>query len=139
RGGVDRGFQVGRRDRHSEIDAPATFDGAVHRGEVRQVALYDLSAEPPKGFGALVLTPSQGAHLVPPCEQEFGEVAADAAHSARCSGHEDRVVVFMVRRHVADIGLLQKTNWRRGARAGTNGRRHTPGGSARRSSATVLL
>ena len=47
RGGVDRGFQVGRRDRHSEIDAPATFDGAVHRGEVRQVALYDLCAEPP--------------------------------------------------------------------------------------------
>jgi hypothetical protein len=46
-GGVDRGFQVGRRDRHSEIDAPATFDGAVHRGEVRQVALYDLCAEPP--------------------------------------------------------------------------------------------
>jgi transposase len=34
-------------DRHSEIDAPATFDGAVHRGEVRQVALYDLCAEPP--------------------------------------------------------------------------------------------
>jgi hypothetical protein len=38
---------------------------------------------------------------VPPCEQEFGEVAADAAHSAGCSGHEDRVVVFMFRRRVA--------------------------------------
>ena len=37
--------------------------------------------------------------------------------------------MFMVRRHVADLGLLQKTNWRRGA-PGTNGRRHTPGGSA---------
>ena len=36
---------------------------------------------------------------MPPCEQEFGEVAADAAHSAGCSGHEDRVVVFMFRRH----------------------------------------
>jgi hypothetical protein len=24
--------------------------------------------------------------------------------------------VFMVRRHVADLGLLEKTNWRRGAR-----------------------
>ena len=47
RGGVDRGFQVGRRDRHSEIDAPDTSDGAVHRGEVRQVALYDLGAGPP--------------------------------------------------------------------------------------------
>src|SRR5450755_3973498 len=67
-------------------------------------------AEPPQGFGALVLTPNQGAHLVPPCKQEFGEVAADAAHSAGCSGHEDRVVVFMFRRHIADLGLLQKTN-----------------------------
>ncbi|MEA2863442.1 MAG: hypothetical protein QOC84_1398 [Bradyrhizobium sp.] len=76
----------------------------VHRGEVRQVALYDLCAEPPHGFGALVLTPNQGAHLVPPCEQELGEVAADAAHSAGRSGHEDRVVVFMFRRHVADLG-----------------------------------
>src|SRR5262245_27429343 len=47
RGGVDRGFQVGWRDRHSEIDAPATFYGPVHRGEVRQVALYDLCAEAP--------------------------------------------------------------------------------------------
>jgi hypothetical protein len=45
----------------------------------------------------LVITPNQGAHFVSPCEQEFGEVAADAAHSARCSGHEDRVVVFMFR------------------------------------------
>jgi hypothetical protein len=27
---------------------------------------------------------------------------ADAAHSAGCSGHEDRVVVVMVRRHGAD-------------------------------------
>src|SRR5262249_34972362 len=35
-----------------------------------------------------------------PCEQEFGEVAANAAHSAGCTGHEDRVVVSMFR-HVA--------------------------------------
>jgi hypothetical protein len=28
------------------------------------------------------------------------------------------------------LGYVQKTNWRRGARAGTNGRRHTPGGFA---------
>src|SRR6202040_3345443 len=65
-------------------------------------------AEPPQGFGALVLTPNQGAHLVPPCEQEFGEVAADATHSAGCSGHEDRAVVFMFRCHVADLGLRSK-------------------------------
>src|SRR5258706_9276683 len=45
---------------------------------------------------------------MPSCEQEFGEVAADAAHSAGCSGHEDRVVVFMFRRHVADLGLRSK-------------------------------
>jgi hypothetical protein len=32
-----------------------------------------------------------------------------SAHSAGCSGHEDRVVVFMFRRHVADLGR----NWRR--------------------------
>src|SRR5260370_23388348 len=29
------------------------------------------------------------------------------------------------------LGYVQKTNWRRGARAGTNGRRHTPGRFAR--------
>src|SRR6202023_2993078 len=78
-------------------------------------------AEPPQGFGALVLQPNQGAHLVPPCEQEFGEVAADATHSASCSGHEDRLVVFMIRRHVADLGLLQKTNWRGSALERTAG------------------
>ena len=32
---------------------------------------------------------------------EPGEGAADAPHGAGCSRHEDRVVVFMVRRHVA--------------------------------------
>src|SRR5262249_27145270 len=31
RGGVDRGLQIDRRDRHAEIDARATFDGAAHR------------------------------------------------------------------------------------------------------------
>src|ERR1700719_5389761 len=67
-----------------------------------------MRPQPPQGFGAVVLTPNQGAHLVPPCEQEFGEVAADAAHSAGCSGHEDRVVVFMFHRHVADLGLRSK-------------------------------
>jgi hypothetical protein len=51
-----------------KIDACAAFDGAVHRGEIRQVALYDLSAEPAQGAGALVLPPDQGAHLV-----AFGE------------------------------------------------------------------
>jgi hypothetical protein len=40
-----------------------------------------------------------------PCEQEFGEVAADTAHSTGCSGHKDRIVVFMFRRHAADLGL----------------------------------
>jgi hypothetical protein len=92
----------------------------VHQGEVRQIARYDLCAEPPQGFGALVLTSNQGAHLVAPCEQEFGEVAADAAHSAGCSGHEDRVVVSMFRRHVADLKVTfkksvgwAKLSWRR--------------------------
>ena len=54
RGGVDRGLQIQRRDRHAEIDAGAAFDGAVH----------DLSAEPAQGGSALVLPPDQGAHLV---------------------------------------------------------------------------
>jgi hypothetical protein len=35
----------------------------------------------------------------------------------------------MVRRHVADLGLLQKTNWRRGARWNERQEAH-PGGSA---------
>ena len=44
RGGVDRGLQIQRRDRHAEIDARAAFDGAVHRGEIRQVALQTSAA-----------------------------------------------------------------------------------------------
>jgi hypothetical protein len=94
----------------------ATFDGAVHRGEVRHVALYDLCAEASQGFGAIVLTPNQGAHFVTSCEEQFGEGAADAAHGAGSSGHEDRVGVIMFRRHIADLGLLSKDGRRRGAR-----------------------
>ena len=41
----------------------AAFDGAVHRGKIRQVALHDLGAEPTQGGGALVLPPDQGAYL----------------------------------------------------------------------------
>jgi hypothetical protein len=33
-------------DPHSVANARAAFDGAVHRGEIRQVALHDLSGEP---------------------------------------------------------------------------------------------
>jgi hypothetical protein len=36
------------------------------------------------------------------CEQELGKRAADPAHSAGGTCHEDRVAVFMFRRHVAD-------------------------------------
>jgi len=87
--------------RHS----PATFDGAVHRDQVCQVAHYDLCAEPSQSFGTIVLTPNQGAHRVSLCEQEFGEVAADAAHSTGRSRYEDGAVVFTIRHHIADFGL----------------------------------
>ena len=83
-GGVDRGLQIGRRDRHAEINARAAFDGAVHRGEIRQVATHDLSAQPAQGVGTIVLPPDQGAHLVALGEQHCGEVAADGADG---SGH----------------------------------------------------
>jgi hypothetical protein len=67
---------------------------------------------------------------VPSCEQEFGEVAADAAHSAGCSGDEDRVVVFIFRRHVADLGLRSNDELAT-RRAHWNERQEaTPGGFA---------
>ena len=83
----------------------AAFDGAVHRGEIRQVALYDLSAEPAQGVGALVLPPDQGAHLVALGEQHCGEVAADGANGAGRAGHEDRVVVCGFHHHIAGLKL----------------------------------
>src|ERR1700736_5217137 len=48
RGRVDRGLQIGRRDRHAEIDARAAFDNAVHRGEIRQVALHPTADVQPR-------------------------------------------------------------------------------------------
>ena len=95
RGGVDRGLQIQRRDRHAEIDAGAAFDGAVH----------DLSAEPAQGGSALVLPPDQGAHLVAFGEQHSGEVAADGADGAGRSGHEDRAVVCGFHHHIAGLKL----------------------------------
>ena len=95
RGGVDRGLQIQRRDRHAEIDAGAAFDGAVH----------DLSAEPAQGVGALVLPPDQGAHLVAFGEQHCGEVAADGADGAGCSGHEDRAGVCGFHHHIPGLTL----------------------------------
>jgi hypothetical protein len=65
----------------------------VHRGEIRQVALHDLGAEPAQGAGALVLPPYQGAYLVAFGEQHCGEVAADGANGAGGSGHEDWAVM----------------------------------------------
>ena len=57
-------------------------------------------------------------------------LALAAAHSAGCSGHEDRVVVFMFRRHVADLGLRSKDELatRRALERTAGG---TPGGFAR--------
>ena len=92
-GGVDRGRQVIGRNRHAEIDTRATFDRAVHRGEVGQVALHDLGAELAQGLGALILPAHQGSHLVPFGEQHFGEIAADGADSASRAGHQDRAGV----------------------------------------------
>jgi hypothetical protein len=86
-----------------EIDARAAFDGAVHRGEIRQVALDDLSAEPAQGVGSLVLPPDQGAHLVALGAQHCGEVAADGADGAGRSGHEDRAVGCGFHHHIAGL------------------------------------
>ena len=72
RSGVDSGLQIGRRDRHAEIDTRATLDGAVHRGEVRQVAQHNVGAEPAKGASAFVLPPDQGAYLVVLGEEHCG-------------------------------------------------------------------
>jgi hypothetical protein len=85
--GVDRGRQVIGRNRHAEIDTRATFDRAVHRGEIGQVAVHDLSAELAQGLCALIFPADQGADLVPFGEQHFGEVAADGADSASRAGH----------------------------------------------------
>ena len=98
RGGVDRGLQIQRRDRHAEIDAGAAFDGAVH----------DLSAEPAQGGSALVLPPDQGAHLVAFGEQHSGEVAADGADGAGRSGHEDRAVLCGFHHHIAGSRVVRR-------------------------------
>jgi uncharacterized protein YbjT (DUF2867 family) len=86
---VDGGFQVGRRDRHAEVEALHAFDGAMHGGKVRQVALDKLGAHLPQRLCTLVLPPDQGATFVPPSQQQFGEGTADAAHGARGAGYED--------------------------------------------------
>jgi hypothetical protein len=106
RGGVDSGFQISRRDRHSEIDARATFDRAVHRGEVGQVALHDLGTEPPQTFRAFILPPNQGAHLMPFVQQHCGEVAADSTDIAGRSGHQDRAVMCRFHRHIAYLVVV---------------------------------
>ena len=105
-GGVDRGRQVIGRNRHAEIDTRATFDRAVHRGEVGQVALHDLGAELAQGLCALILPTHQGAHLVPFGEQHFGEVAADGADSASRAGYQDRPGMWPLRCHAASLGRL---------------------------------
>jgi hypothetical protein len=83
----------------------AAFDGSVHRGEIRQIALYDLSAEAAQGVGTLILPPDQGAHFVALGEQHCGEAAADGADGAGRSGHEDRAGVCGVHRHLAGVGM----------------------------------
>ena len=92
-GGVDRGRQVIGRNRHAEIDTRATFDRAVHRDEVGQVALHDLGAELAQGSGAFILSAHQSSHLVPLGEQHFSDIAADGTDSASCAGHQDGVSV----------------------------------------------
>jgi len=101
----------------------------VHRGEIRQVALHDLGAEPAEGVGALVLPLDQGAHLVALGEQHFCEVAADGADGAGRSGHEDRTIVRGFHHHIAGLKLRSE---------GFSSVRNFIGqGSAARSSAAV--
>ena len=100
-GGVDRGRQVISRNRHAEIDTRATFNHAVHRGEVGQVALHDLSAQLAQGLCAVIFPADQGADLVPFGEQHFGEVSADGADSTCRAGYQDRSGVWPLRCHAA--------------------------------------
>ena len=71
----------------------ATFDRTVHRGEISQIALHHLGAEPAQRLGALILPPDQGAYLMPFGEQQCGEVAADSTEITGRSGNEDRAVI----------------------------------------------
>jgi hypothetical protein len=104
------------RTRNAEVDARAAFDGAVHRGEIRQVALHDLGAEPTQGAGALVLSPDRGAYLVALGKQHCGEVATDGAAG---SGHEHRVVACGFHHHVAGFTLRSEIRRRGDHRTST--------------------
>lgn len=89
RSGVDRRFEIGRRDRYSEIDPPATFDRTVHRGKIDKISLHDFGPEHPQGVSPFILSPYQGAHVMPLGEQHCSEMAAYRTDVAGCSGHED--------------------------------------------------
>lgn len=92
-GAVDRGLQISRRDRHAEIDARAAFDGAVHRGEIRQVALHYLGAEPTQGSKparrikrtALRLSPVAELYSLLPDSRPTGTNPCRRAAFNRCS------------------------------------------------------
>jgi len=56
-GGVDRGLEVGRRDRRPDIEASATFDRAVRRGEIGQIALHNLGPELAQALGPPLILP----------------------------------------------------------------------------------
>ena len=113
RGDVHRGFEISGRDRHPEIDARATFDRAVHRGKVGQIALHDLGPELAQAFSAFILPPYQGAHLMPLGEQHCGEVAADSTDVAGRSGHEDRAAMCRFHRHFIYLASCVQSRLRR--------------------------
>src|SRR5262249_40885122 len=74
-------------------DARATFDRAMHRAEIGQVALHDLGSAVAQGFGAFILSAHQSAHLVSSGDQHFSDIAADGTDGASRAGHQDRVSV----------------------------------------------
>jgi hypothetical protein len=93
-GHVGRRFQIGRVDRHAEIDPPAAFEHAVRIVQIEQVADDDLGSQAAQRHGALVLAPHHGSHFESPVEQGLGDDRADGSDPACRAGHQDGMGVM---------------------------------------------
>jgi hypothetical protein len=86
--GIHRRFEGGRRHRHSEVEAFATFHDAADISYIREIAVDDFGAKCGKGFRSIVAASGHRSDRDPFPPQEFNDFKTYRSHLSCGSCHE---------------------------------------------------
>ncbi len=88
---IDRRFQIGIRNRHSEVHPLAAVYRPMHRIEIQQIADHDFRTHVAQRLSALVFVSHHRTHRFALLQQQLAGRSPYAADAARRAGDQNGI------------------------------------------------